>query len=120
MASVECRKKAGVPVLARVAAILRPMIPDLPTPVTITRPRHCLMRSTARRNDSFRRGSSARIAFASISRILRASVRSAMNLLALCDGVEGHQAPQQRLEPIESKRILRIALCHGWIIVDLE
>jgi hypothetical protein len=33
-----CRKKAGVPVLERVAAIFRQMMPDLPMPVTITRP----------------------------------------------------------------------------------
>ena len=37
-ASAGCRKNAGVPVLASVAAILRQMMPDLPMPVTITRP----------------------------------------------------------------------------------
>ena len=39
MASAGCRKKAGVPVLASVAAILLPMWPDLPMPVTTTLPR---------------------------------------------------------------------------------
>ena len=37
-ASAGCRKNAGVPVLASVAAILRQMMPDLPMPVTMTRP----------------------------------------------------------------------------------
>ena len=37
-ASPGCTKNAGVPVLARVAAILPPMCPDLPMPVTMTRP----------------------------------------------------------------------------------
>ena len=37
-ASVACRKCAGVPVLDSVAAILAPTIPDLPIPVTTTRP----------------------------------------------------------------------------------
>ena len=37
-ASAGCRKKAGVPVLASVAAILPATCPDLPMPVTTTRP----------------------------------------------------------------------------------
>jgi hypothetical protein len=37
----------GVPVLARVAANLRPMWPDLPTPETMTRPLEARIRSTA-------------------------------------------------------------------------
>ena len=39
LASPGCRKKAGVPVEARVAAILVAMWPDLPMPVQTTRPR---------------------------------------------------------------------------------
>ena len=46
-ASAGCRKNAGVPVLARVAAILRLMIPDLPMPVTMTRPAQASSRRTA-------------------------------------------------------------------------
>ena len=38
LASPGCTKKAGVPVEAKVAAILRPTWPDLPMPVTISRP----------------------------------------------------------------------------------
>ena len=38
MASAGWRKNAGVPVLDSVAAILRQMMPDLPMPVTMTRP----------------------------------------------------------------------------------
>ena len=47
LASLGCTKKAGVPVEAKVAAILRPTWPDLPMPVTITRPRAPRIRSTA-------------------------------------------------------------------------
>jgi hypothetical protein len=50
LASLGCTKKAGVPVDARVAAILRPTWPDLPMPVTITRPRAWRIRSTAAMN----------------------------------------------------------------------
>ena len=46
LASPGCMKKEGVPALARVAAILRAMWPDLPMPVTTTRPRS---RASARR-----------------------------------------------------------------------
>jgi len=47
-------KKTGVPVLAKVAAILCPICPDLPIPITTTRPngRHCLMSSMANENES--------------------------------------------------------------------
>src|SRR6185312_16027947 len=38
--STGCRNMAGVPVDVSVAAILRPISPDLPTPATITRPVH--------------------------------------------------------------------------------
>ena len=37
-----------MPVLESVAAILRQMMPDLPMPVTMTRPRHSSSRRTAR------------------------------------------------------------------------
>ena len=40
LASAGCKKKAGVPVLASVDAILLAMCPDLPMPVTATRPSH--------------------------------------------------------------------------------
>ena len=38
LASAAWTKNAGVPVEAKVAAILRPIWPDLPSPVTISRP----------------------------------------------------------------------------------
>src|SRR5262245_55100742 len=52
LASAACTKKAGVPVEASVAAILRAMCPDLPMPVTIRRPCACRMVSTAATNES--------------------------------------------------------------------
>src|SRR5438445_295583 len=45
LASAACTKNAGVPVEASVAAILRATWPDLPTPVTISRPLALRMRS---------------------------------------------------------------------------
>ena len=50
LASAECTKKAGVPVEAKVAAILRATWPDLPRPVTMTRPLASRIRSTAAAN----------------------------------------------------------------------
>src|SRR5580698_6093725 len=50
LASAACTKNAGVPVEARVAAILRPTWPDLPMPVTMTRPRAVRIVSTAAAN----------------------------------------------------------------------
>lgn len=47
LASAGCMKNAGVPVEAMVAAILRPMWPLLPMPLTITRPRDAMTTSTA-------------------------------------------------------------------------
>ena len=44
------RNVAGVPVDVSVAAILRPMSPDLPTPATITRPLHAASKSIAAAN----------------------------------------------------------------------
>jgi hypothetical protein len=46
LASLGWTKKAGVPVEARVAAIFVPICPDLPIPVTITRPLAARMRWT--------------------------------------------------------------------------
>jgi hypothetical protein len=47
LASAGCTKSAGVPVLARVAAILRPTCPLLPMPITTTRPWQASTASTA-------------------------------------------------------------------------
>ena len=47
LASPGCRKNAGVPVLASVAAILCATWPDLPMPVTTTRPRQARQRRQA-------------------------------------------------------------------------
>ena len=59
VASAGCRKNADVPVLASVAAIFRQMMPDLPMPVTMTRPWHSYSIRTARSKLSSRRSTSA-------------------------------------------------------------
>ena len=61
-----CRKNADVPVLASVAAIFRQMMPDLPMPVTMTRPWHSYSILTARSKLSSSRSTSARMAAASV------------------------------------------------------
>ena len=70
--SAGCRKWAGVPVEASVAAILRPTCPDFPMPVTITRPAQPCRSSTARSKLASSFGMRPRIASAS-----RRSTRSA-------------------------------------------
>src|SRR5262245_48944266 len=124
MASAGCRKKAAVPVLESVAAIFWQMMPDLPIPVRMTRPRHWRRRSTARSNRSSRRSTSARIAAASVCRTFRARPRSAMDPCrdgcALDDGVERRQLPEQWLERVDAKRVLRVAFRQPRVVVDLE
>src|SRR6266853_54754 len=103
--------------LVSVAAILRQMMPDLPIPVTMTRPRQSRRSRTARSNRSSRRPTSARIAAASVSRTFRASVRSPIDAgLAGVAGIDifrdrvyRHQAAKQRLEQIQLQGVLRVA-----------
>src|SRR5437016_4746987 len=68
--STGCRNDAGVPVDVSVAAILRAISPDLPTPDTMTRPRAAASSRTAAANGGPSRSATPRIAAAS-----RASTR---------------------------------------------
>src|SRR5438067_1228950 len=122
VASAGCRKNAGVPVLVSVAAILRQMIPDLPMPVTMTRPRQLRSRSTAASNLASTRPTSARIAAASVSSTFRASARSAIDRHPGLPGdrVNRHQATKERLEAIEAQRVLRIAFGCQRVLVHFE
>src|SRR5687768_3266661 len=115
-ASAGWRKNAGVPVLASVAAILRQMTPDLPMPVTMTRPLQLRISITARANLSSMRCSSARIAAASVWRTFRASVRSGMS----GDLIKSDQAPQEGLESIEPQGVGRIALGAGGLFMNFH
>ena len=72
LASAGWTKKAGVPVLASVEAILLATWPDLPIPLTTVRPLHARINSTARAKRSSRRADSAATAAASMSRTRRA------------------------------------------------
>src|SRR5262245_29899825 len=76
LASAAWTKKAGVPVEASVAAILRAMCPDLPMPVTINRPCACRMVSTAATKDAPSPSAMAAFSAARPSRPV-SSVRSA-------------------------------------------
>src|SRR5580765_5306053 len=124
MASAGCMKWAGVPVLDSVAAIFWQMMPDLPMPVMMTRPRQLRSSSTARSNRSSSRSTSARIAAASVCRTLRARARSAMDPRGDAgspdDRVDRGEPTEQRLEGVEAQRILRVALRVCRIVVHFE
>src|SRR5690606_21412360 len=73
LASPGCTKNAGEPVLARVAAILRAIWPDLPIPVTTVRPRHARISSQALMNSSSSRSRSAdKVEWSHAGRVLAA------------------------------------------------
>src|SRR5436189_2214737 len=123
MASAGCRKCAGVPVLDNVAAIFWQMMPDLPMPVRITRPRQSRSRFTAWSKRSSRRSASARTAAASVCRTFRASARSTMSARdgrLFDDRVDRDQPPQQWLQQVELQRVLRVALCLRRVVVDFK
>ena len=79
LASAGCTNMAGVPVEARVAAILRPTWPLLPMPITTTRPGMASASATAWANESPKRALSPSTAAASMSKVAcaRASARAA-------------------------------------------
>src|SRR5262245_15652153 len=122
IASAGWRKSAAVPVLFSVAAIFWQLMPDLPMPVRTTRPRHWRSSLIAQSNLPSSRSTSARIAAASVSRTLRASAWSATkrHLVLLDDRVDGDQPFEQRLELVETQRVLRIALRPRRLLVHLE
>src|SRR3546814_177801 len=77
LASPGWTKRAGVPVEARVAAILRATWPLLPMPVTVTRPSIAARRATASIKQPSSSPASVLIARASTSSTRRATARSA-------------------------------------------
>src|SRR5690554_2797658 len=72
LASPGCTKNAGEPVLARVAAILRPIWPDLPIPVTTIRPGHWISVAQARSKSPSSRFSRLSTASRSMAMVRRA------------------------------------------------
>ncbi len=94
LASAAWTKNAGVPVEARVAAILRPTWPDFPMPVTMTRPRAARMVATVAAKGSPR---PSVIASASAARPSRSvsSVRSADAMQARGSVCFGTLAPAE-------------------------
>ena len=76
LASAGCTNMAGVPVEASVAAILRPMWPLLPMPITTTRPLAFSTSDTARAKSSFSRRCRPWMAAASMSSVSRARRRA--------------------------------------------
>ncbi len=88
LASAGWTKKAGVPVLASVAAILRAICPDLPIPETTTRPRQPSSSATAWTKPPSSWSRSARTASASMSSTSRASASARSSLIfAIMRGV---------------------------------
>src|SRR3954462_3987706 len=98
------------------------MMPDLPMPVRMTRPRHCLSNSTEHSNLRSSRPTRARIAAASVSSTFRASDRSTMDagLCLLHDVIDRAQAVKERLEELQAERVLRVAFRARWLLVHLE
>ena len=82
-ASAGCTKKAGVPVEASVAAILRPICPLLPMPLTTTRPSQASTASQAREKLPSNESDRARNASASIASTSRAWARYCCSLIIL-------------------------------------
>ncbi|MNV76691.1 hypothetical protein D3C71_1700610 [compost metagenome] len=76
-ASAACTKKAGVPVEANVAAILRAMCPVLPMPVTTTRPRQASSMATTWVNESSSRADRSSRPWLSTCNVLRADASAA-------------------------------------------
>ena len=88
-------KKAGVPVEARVAAILRATCPDLPMPVQTTRPRQASSRAQARLKSPSMRASTAARPWRSISKTRRplAAKSCAPGALLGCSLLPGISGP---------------------------
>ena len=129
IASAGCRKNAGVPVLVSVAAIFRQMMPDLPMPVRITRPRQSRSSSTARSNRSSSRGDQRedrrRFGLEHLAREREIShecarLRRVRLAAALGDRVDRHQPAEQRFEQVEAQRVLRVALRARGLLVHFE
>ena len=74
-ASEACKNNDGVPILANVAAVFRPINPDLPSPVTTTRPLHEYSISTAFSKRASSRSINPAIASDSIRNTRRAVAR---------------------------------------------
>ena len=130
MASAGWRKKAGVPVLESVAAIFRQMMPDLPMPVTMTRPRQSSSSRTACSNVPSSRSTSARMAAASVCSTFLASAismvtralhrRSGRRTPLSRDGVDAFQLEHERLELVQTQRVGGIALRARGLLVDFH
>ena len=71
-------KKAGEPVLAKVAAIFFPIWPDFPMPVTMMRPVHANKSSHARSKFASMCCVKLKIAAASVSMTVRPDVQKVM------------------------------------------
>ena len=89
------RKSAGVPVEVSVAAILRPISPDLPTPATMTRPDDSAISATACANDSPIRSST-------VARASRSSRTTRRPRSTICSGVIGAALPWAASAPPRS------------------
>src|SRR5439155_14593990 len=110
-------------------------IPDFPMPVRMTRPLHSRSSETAHSKRRSRRSTSARIAAASVWSTRRAIDRSATERHSgpaaapyvvrgrarlPHDVVDGHQAAEQRLQPIQRQRVLRVASGPRRLVVHFE
>src|SRR5437899_8698481 len=96
--STGCRNDAGVPVDVSVAAILRAIRPDLPTPDTMTRPRAAASSRTAVATGGPSRSATPRIAAASRARTRRP--RSTRSVGSVRDIATLHEILGQQVVPL--------------------
>ena len=132
MASAGCRKNAGVPVLESVAAILRQMMPDLPMPVTMTRPRqfeqdpHGLFESLVEPIDE--RQDRGRLGLQDLARereidgcdARHARAPDAAAVVSRAAASIAFELHDERLEPVEPQRVGGVALRLRGIVVHFH
>src|SRR6266511_931956 len=125
--STGCRNMAGVPVDVNVAAILRAIRPDLPTPETMTRPLAAPRISMARAKATLRLSASAWTAAASSARtrLPRSTRRSDAGARLRTDGLSDampdvHGESHDSSELVERNHVRSVRRCAGGIGVRFE
>ena len=102
------------------------MMPDLPMPVRMTRPRQSRSSSTARSNRSSSRGDEREdrrgFGLEHLARQREVGQHGARRRISdgSDDGIDLHQLAEQRLEQIEPQRVLRVALRARRLLVHFE
>ena len=118
--SAGCRKSAGVPVEAMVAAIFWQISPDLPMPVTTTRPLQARIISTARTNSPSIRSVRACDRLGLDAQDLACRFQNVTHGCKpfLDDGIDGQDLAQLPLDLVEGQAVGPVAQGPVGILVD--